>query len=164
MTHSEVGSEIERLKVALRKIRDDIADAERELPVCRRDDERERRELHRHGPVGDAIKYADLQRESRMNLRIRELRAHRDEVQSRLDALRARARSQPDGPRMTGVVKWYDEAKGFGFLSVDGQPDVFVPRSSLMESRSLEEGDRVTFVRTQGPKGFRAVDVRFVPA
>ena len=62
---------------------------------------------------------------------------------------------------MTGVVKWYNEQKNFGFIAVDGGPDVFVHKSKLMESNTLHEGDKVTFKRIQSPKGFNAVDVRY---
>ena len=58
-----------------------------------------------------------------------------------------------------GTVKWYNEKKGFGFISQeDGGPDVFVHHSSIVADgfRSLNEGDQVEFEITEGPKGPQA--------
>ena len=68
--------------------------------------------------------------------------------------------------RVTGTVKWFNAAKGFGFLSqVDG-PDVFVHYSAIQSSgyRSLEEGQAVEFSVVNGPKGPAAADVVTVGA
>ena len=64
--------------------------------------------------------------------------------------------------RVTGTVKWFNDAKGFGFLAVEGGKDVFVHHSAIDAEgfRSLTEGDRVEFSIEQGPKGPSAVNVR----
>jgi CspA family cold shock protein len=66
--------------------------------------------------------------------------------------------------RVTGTVKWFNDAKGFGFLSHEGGKDVFVHHSSIEAEgfRSLTEGDKVEFSIEQGPKGPSAVNVRRV--
>ncbi len=64
----------------------------------------------------------------------------------------------------TGRVKWFNEAKGFGFIAREGGPDVFVHYSAIVGEgfRSLKEGDEVTFDVTQGPKGPQAANVQKV--
>ena len=64
--------------------------------------------------------------------------------------------------RKTGVVKWFNSAKGYGFISQDGGPDVFVHYSSIQGAgyRNLEQGQPVEFVLSDGPKGLLATDVR----
>ena len=61
-----------------------------------------------------------------------------------------------------GTVKWFNAEKGFGFISREGGPDVFVHYSAISGSgyRSLEEGQAVEFEVTSGPKGDQAQDVR----
>jgi len=61
-----------------------------------------------------------------------------------------------------GTVKWFDAKKGFGFIVQDGGPDVFVHFSAIQSSgfRTLEEGQRVTFDITEGPKGLQAANVQ----
>ena len=63
--------------------------------------------------------------------------------------------------RITGTVKWFNDAKGFGFISREGGPDVFVHFSAIGGSgfKSLAEGDRVEFEVVQGQKGPQAADV-----
>ncbi len=62
----------------------------------------------------------------------------------------------------TGTVKWFDDAKGFGFITPsDGSKDVFVHHTSIQGSgfRSLSEGQQVEFEIQQGPKGPSASNV-----
>ncbi|MBN1203027.1 MAG: cold-shock protein [Anaerolineae bacterium] len=63
--------------------------------------------------------------------------------------------------RRTGVVKWFNSQKGFGFIQPDDGPDVFVHYSAIVGEgyRNLEEGDRVEYSVVQGPKGLQAADV-----
>lgn len=62
----------------------------------------------------------------------------------------------------TGTVKWFNDAKGFGFIAQDdGGPDVFVHFSAVQGSgfKSLAEGQKVTFDVQDGPKGPQASNV-----
>jgi cold shock protein len=61
----------------------------------------------------------------------------------------------------TGIVKWFNASKGYGFISRDNGEDVCVHFSAIEASgyRSLEEGSRVSFVVAKGPKGLQAQDV-----
>jgi CspA family cold shock protein len=61
-----------------------------------------------------------------------------------------------------GTVKWFNEQKGFGFITQDEGPDVFVHYSAIAASgfKSLNEGDQVEFEVTQGPKGPQAQAVK----
>ena len=65
-------------------------------------------------------------------------------------------------PRITGTVKWFNDAKGFGFISREGGPDVFVHFSAIESSgfKSLAEGDQVEFEVVQGQKGPQAAEVK----
>jgi len=64
----------------------------------------------------------------------------------------------------TGVVKWFSSEKGYGFISQEGGPDVFVHFSAIVGEgyRNLEEGQKVEFEVTQGQKGPQATNVRLV--
>lgn len=63
--------------------------------------------------------------------------------------------------RIIGTVKWFNDAKGFGFISRDDGPDVFVHFSAIAGSgfKSLAEGDKVEFEVVQGQKGPQAAEV-----
>ena len=60
-----------------------------------------------------------------------------------------------------GIVKWFNGAKGYGFISREGQEDVFVHFKAILGEgyKSLNEGDKVQFEVEKGPKGLQAKDV-----
>ena len=61
-----------------------------------------------------------------------------------------------------GTVKWFNDTKGFGFITSEDGTDVFVHYSSIQSDggfRSLAEGDSVSFETEEGPKGLKAVNV-----
>ena len=61
----------------------------------------------------------------------------------------------------SGIVKWYDVKKGFGFISQDsGEKDVYVHSSEIQGAKFLVEGQRVEYEIKQGPKGLQASNVR----
>ena len=63
--------------------------------------------------------------------------------------------------KVTGTVKWFDEQKGFGFISREGGPDVFAHYSAIESGgyKSLAEGQRVEFRVTSGQKGPQAENI-----
>ncbi len=67
---------------------------------------------------------------------------------------------------MQGKVKWFNEKKGFGFLTREGGPDVFVHFTAIEGSgfRTLAEGQEVEFDLGDGPKGPQAMNVRMPEA
>ena len=64
--------------------------------------------------------------------------------------------------RESGTVKWFSDAKGYGFITRDAGEDVFVHFSAVEAQgfRTLREGQRVEFAVEQGPKGLQAVQVK----
>jgi cold shock protein len=66
--------------------------------------------------------------------------------------------------RKTGVVKWFNAKKGFGFIAQDGGEDIFVHYRNIRGDgyRALQEGDKVEFTLINGPKGLQADDVAVI--
>jgi len=63
----------------------------------------------------------------------------------------------------TGTVKWFNEAKGFGFILREGQPDLFVHYSQIKNRpHSLKQGETVKFEPTETERGVQATNVRHV--
>ena len=62
---------------------------------------------------------------------------------------------------VSGTVKWFNESKGYGFISQDSGPDVFAHFSAIQSSgfRPLQEGQRVEFTVTEGEKGPQASNI-----
>ncbi len=65
---------------------------------------------------------------------------------------------------VNGIVKWFNDSKGYGFIEQEDGPDVFVHHSGISAEgfRSLKDGDRVTFDIEQGKKGPSAVNVTII--
>jgi len=61
----------------------------------------------------------------------------------------------------TGIVKWFNEAKGFGFIEQESGPDVFAHYSAIKSEgfKTLAEGQKVEFTLTQGQKGPQAENI-----
>ena len=64
--------------------------------------------------------------------------------------------------RQTGTVKWFNDAKGFGFITPQSGPDLFVHFRAIQGSgfKSLQEGQSVSFVAVQGQEGMQADEVQ----
>ena len=65
----------------------------------------------------------------------------------------------------TGTVKWFNDAKGFGFITPDeGGDDLFAHFSAIQGNgfKSLQEGQKVSFEKTQGPKGYQASNIQAI--
>ncbi|MEY4589501.1 MAG: cspA cold-shock DNA-binding domain protein [Pseudomonadota bacterium] len=67
--------------------------------------------------------------------------------------------------KIKGTVKWFNESKGYGFISREGGPDLFVHFSSIQGTgfKLLKEGQKVTFTEGKGQKGPQAENVEVVP-
>jgi CspA family cold shock protein len=76
---------------------------------------------------------------------------------SRINFIRKQRRNR----MANGVVKWFNNSKGFGFITQDNGEDVFVHFSAITGDgfKSLNEGDKVTFEVVKGPKGLQAANV-----
>jgi len=61
---------------------------------------------------------------------------------------------------MDGVIKWYNPRKGFGFIEVKGEKDVFIHNTQVPPGTELNEGDKVSFEVEEGEKGPQAVKVK----
>ena len=66
---------------------------------------------------------------------------------------------------MKGTVKWFDSAKGYGFITTEEGSDVFVHYTGIMKEgfRGLDEGQKVEFEVSEGKKGEQAVNVTVIP-
>jgi cold shock protein len=66
--------------------------------------------------------------------------------------------------RQNGTVKWFNDAKGFGFITPESGPDLFVHFRAIQGSgfKTLQEGQRVSYVAIQGQKGLQADQVQLI--
>jgi CspA family cold shock protein len=71
-----------------------------------------------------------------------------------------------EAPKLSGTVKWFNDAKGFGFITPDnGGEDLFAHFSSIQMNgfKTLKEGQKVMFEIAQGPKGKQALNITAAP-
>src|SRR6266508_2678696 len=94
-----------------------------------------------------------------ISLLVREIPA---KVQRKLSAISTQRKQS--NTMETGTVKWFNDAKGFGFISRQNGEDVFVHFSAIQSNgfRSLKEGQAVQFNVVKGPKGWQAENVQAV--
>ncbi|MBM7060640.1 cold-shock protein [Pseudomonas sp. UL073] len=66
--------------------------------------------------------------------------------------------------RQTGTVKWFNDEKGFGFITPENGPDLFVHFRSIQSTgfKSLKEGQKVSFIAVKGQKGMQADEVQVI--
>ena len=66
--------------------------------------------------------------------------------------------------RQTGTVKWFNDEKGFGFITPESGADLFVHYRSIQSAgfKSLKEGQQVSFIAVQGQKGMQAEEVQVI--
>src|SRR5439155_17201252 len=101
-----------------------------------------------------------------LNGHLRSIEASIIEIGRRRGVIRGkcgpRTQRQQEIQVATGTVKWFNEAKGFGFISQSGGEDVFVHFSAIAGEgfKTLAEGEALEFDITQGPKGLQAANVR----
>jgi CspA family cold shock protein len=71
-------------------------------------------------------------------------------------------RNKKMSQRQSGTVKWFNDEKGFGFITPESGPDLFVHFRAIQGNgfKSLKEGQKVTFVAVQGQKGMQADEVQ----
>jgi len=83
------------------------------------------------------------------------------DLSSNTKCRRADARRAKDTFMNTGTVKWFNDAKGFGFITQESGPDVFVHHTAIASEgfRTLAEGEKVRFDVVNGPKGLQAANV-----
>jgi CspA family cold shock protein len=81
---------------------------------------------------------------------------------TRSDSSQQKFKTETGNTMEQGTVKWFNDAKGFGFINRQSGDDVFVHFSAIQAGgfRSLQEGQTVEFDVTKGPKGFQAENVR----